>query len=570
MKKLLPLGLSDYKELRESNNYYVDKTLLIQDIQESGKAILVPRPRRFGKTLNLSMLYYFYTISESSNAHLFVDTEIWKFSEYRALQGAFPTIFITFKEIIETNFVGMLEEFHYVIAQEFKKHTYLLEGATLDDDEKSLFERISGRKATKLELKFSLSFLVQMLARYHKKRVILLIDEYDVPVQTGYLHGFYDEIIAFVRGLLTGPFKDQSNLEKGVITGNLAVAKAGIFSGLNNLTVLNITQERMAERFGFTQTEVDELLQYYELEAKRDEIRAWFNGYMFGETAGIFNPWSVLQCVFHNGRCKPYWSNTSDNLLLKRIIGGGSEAMKTDLELLFQNKPVIKPIEEMIVFPELHTKPNLVWSLLLYSGYLTYSQRRIKADKEEWFLVIPNKEILSMLSTLITDIFSGSILSGDAQKLLVDLTQGNVESFSDILQSFVENSMSAFDITNDEPERSYHLFVLGILVMLKDTYDIKSNRESGLGRYDIMIIPKNVRSPGIIIEFKKVRPDSKETLEIAAKKALDQILAKNYQQELTQRGVQTIIAYGIAFERRSVFVKCMRIERGMAESCQAD
>ena len=266
MKKLLPLGIADYKELREGNYYYVDKTLLIQDINESGKVILVPRPRRFGKTLNLSMLYYFYNKVAANNVHLFIDTEIWKLKEYQDLQGAFPVIFITFREITQTNFASMQAWFQYVIAREFKNHAYLLDGKTLDADEKDRFVRISGERATEVDLGSSLEFLVRILARYHEKKVILLIDEYDIPVQMGYLHGFYDEIIALVKELLTGPFKDQRYLEKGVITGNLAIAKASIFSGLNNLIVLNITQTRMADRFGFTQNEVDELLQYYQLE----------------------------------------------------------------------------------------------------------------------------------------------------------------------------------------------------------------------------------------------------------------------------------------------------------------
>ena len=436
MKKLLPIGIANYKDLRDRNKYYVDKTLLIKDIEENGQVILVPRPRRFGKTLNLSMLYYFYTISESSNTHLFVDTEIWKLPEYHKLQGAFPVIFITFKAITQTNIASMQAKFQYVIAREFKKHSYLLNGTTLDADEKRHFKRISGERATEVDLGSSLEFLVQMLARYHNKKVIVLIDEYDIPIQIAYIHGFYDEIIAFVKELLTGPLKDQDDLEKGVVTGNLALAQASIFSGLNNFTVLNITNSIMADRFGFTQAEVDELLTYYELESKQDDIRAWYNGYKFGETAGIFNPWSVLQCILQKGRCKTYWSATSDNLLLKRIIGGGSEEMKADLERLLQNKPVIKTIEETIVFPDLQTKQDLVWSLLLYSGYVTYTQSRIIGDNEEWFLVIPNKEIATMLDTLITDIFRESILSGNAQKLLEDLTQGNVKSFSSPLTKF--------------------------------------------------------------------------------------------------------------------------------------
>ena len=259
MKKQLPLGIADYKELREGNNYYVDKTLLLKDIKESGKVVLVPRPRRFGKTLNLSMLYYFYTIAESSNTHLFVDTEIWKLPEYHKLQGTFPVIFITFKAISQTNVASMLTMFQYVIAREFKKHAYILDGTTLDATEKNRFSRISEEKATEVDLANSLEFLVRMLARYHEKKVILLIDEYDIPVQTAYIHGFYDEIVAFVKVLLIESLKDQSYLEKGVITGNLALAKAGIFSGLNNLSVFNITRTRMADRFGFTQAEVDEL-----------------------------------------------------------------------------------------------------------------------------------------------------------------------------------------------------------------------------------------------------------------------------------------------------------------------
>ncbi len=569
MKQLLPIGISDYKDLREKNYYYVDKTLLIQEVQENGQVILVARPRRFGKTLNLSMLRYFYEPSETTHS-LFSDTAIWKLPEYRQLQGAFPVIFISFRTITDTSFEDMLAQFAYVIAIEFDRHAYLLSGTILTSDEKDLFNKIISRRATGVDLGNSLEFLVRMLHKYHNKKVVVLIDEYDVPVQTAYIYNFYAQIIPFLKKLLTGALKDQEALEKGVVTGNLALAKAGIFTGLNNVDVFNLTRAQMSDKFGFTSQEMKALLSYYNFADRQDDIRTWYDGYRFGDTSGIFNPWSALKCIAAKGELDPYWTNTSDNILLKMLIGGASEDIKIDLESVLQKKPVRHRIEESIVFTDLSKKSNLMWSLLLYSGYLTYTHYEIINKAKEWFLIIPNDEIQKLLTDLVSDIFLESIVGKQAQNLLTALTSGNVKVFSTLLQSFVSTSMSTFDITADEPEKSYHLFVLGILVMIQDTYDVLSNRESGLGRYDIMLIPKNKQKPGVIIEFKKVWSNSNETLEATADKALNQIISLNYKQELENRGIDVIIAYGIAFEKKLVSVKCATFSKGKEVTCQSD
>jgi Predicted AAA-ATPase len=406
MKKLLPLGISDYKKLRESNAYYVDKTLLIKDIQERGKAILISRPYSFGKTVNLSMLYYFYANEASNNAPLFVDTEIWKLKEYHELQGAFPVIYLSFKEIAETHFAGQMAEFQYAIAQEFRKHAYLLEGPILDADEKGRFERISREKASALDLRVSLEFLVRMLARYHNKRVIVLIDDYDTPIQTAYLHGFYDETIAFVQRLFIGALKDQPDLEKGVIMGNFPVA------GLIDFSIFKVVDAIMADKFGFTQTEVNELLQYYQLEAKKDDIEQWYGNYTFGKTAGIFNPLSLLKCIHRGGRCEV---DIKDTFLLKKMITRGPADFTGDLIYLFQSQSVPGVIEHSIFFPTLLNNLNQIWSLLLFSGYLTYTQSRIKDGGSEWDLIIPNQEIEKMFKAIVRDIFE-QMLSGSPQR----------------------------------------------------------------------------------------------------------------------------------------------------------
>ncbi len=556
MKKV-PIGISDFKKVKSGNYYYVDKTMLIKDVFESGDVVLIARPRRFGKTLNLSMLRYYLTL-DGNHKDLFVDTQIWKHTSYRDLQGQFPVIFITFKNITQPTYESMLKKIEYTIAAEFKKFRYLLAGDVLEDDEKEMFNNIINRRALVDDLGSSLEFLVELLYKYHQKEVIILLDEYDVPLQTAYMNGMYDEVKPIMRELLTGAFKDQEMLEKGVITGNLTLAQAGIFTGLNNLDVFNVTDNEMADKFGFTSCEAQELLDYYHCK-NTQEIQDWYDGYTFGEAKGIFNPWSMLKCIAKKGKCKMYWVNTSDNFLLKKLIGSASEATKKDIETLLTGKSVRHTIEEAIVFKDLDTRFELIWSLLLFTGYLTYTSCDLSSQgTNECDLRIPNTEVALLYKSLITQIFIEAIPGQDAKKFLAALTEGETEEFSRLLQGFVLNNMSTFDLPDTEPERSYHLFILGLLAILIDQYEVTSNRESGLGRYDIMLIPKVARRPGIIIEFKR---GNDSDLEVAAQRALDQIVEKKYAAPLISKNISPIIAYGIGFKGKSLYVKSLSLSK---------
>lgn len=550
----LPIGISDFKELIDDNYYYVDKTLLVEEVIKSGKVVLITRPRRFGKTLNISMLRYFFEKSEQKNDYLFSSTKILTKPE-KTYQNTYPVIFLTFKNITETSFDAMYSTFAYTIGKEFSRHNYLLLGSDLDVHEKERFTRIMHAKGTETDLAVSLEFLSQMLHKHHKQKVIVLIDEYDVPVHTAYLHNFYDRVIDFLKRLLTAVLKDNEHLQKGVLSGILTLAKAGIFSGLNNIEVYDITRTPVSDKFGFTHEEVTELLHYYSLQDKAEGLAAWYDGYTFGETDKIYNPWSVLSCIKYDGSFEQYWANTSDNALVHRLIARATKSTKSELELIITNQSITKTISQSITFGDLDNDPDLIWSLLLFTGYLTYRSCEVKGGKKECALVLPNEEIKHIYFELIKAIFTKSVVGGQAQELLQSLIEGNNEYFSRLLQGFIVTSMSSFDIPQSEPEKSYHLFVLGLLVMLYDQYEIKSNRESGLGRYDILLIPKKTGTPstrGIIIEFKKAILG--ETLESAAQKALDQIIDKKYIAELQGRGIQSALAYGIAFEGKNVFV----------------
>lgn len=553
MKKL-PIGISDYKHLIEQNYYYVDKTDLIRAIWSiPGHVKLITRPRRFGKTLNLSMLKYFFEKTATNNEHLFTQTAIWSDDAMRALHGKFPVIFLTFKDIKESSWQRTYDKFAELIMYEFARHQSIVE-PHLTPFELKHYQSIVDGQATYVQLTKSLFFLSSILSRVYKQKVFVLIDEYDTPVYAAYVHGYYSYMIEFLRSLLSGVFKDNNYLEQGVLSGTLRIAKEGIFSGLNNFSVFGQLDQSFSEYFGFTHSDVTQVLAHYNLTEHARTISDWHNGYFCGTTS-LYNPWSVLNCVQNNGQVRPYWVNTSDNALIKKVIAYGQGTIKAELEILLSDVAIVKEIDEALIVPHLHNNEKAVWNLLYYSGYLTSIHHELLDGKDRCGLAIPNKEIKLLYTNLIHELFEQSLSSVKIQTLLQALTEGDIDLFTELLQEFIISSMSMFDFSDAEPEKSYHLFVLGLLVSLRTTHEVKSNRESGYGRYDIMIIPHDTAKLGIIIEFKKVFKYRSETLELACDRALEQIQEKEYAHELLGRGITNILALGIAFQGKKVCVK---------------
>ena len=420
MKKILPVGISNFKWLRDHDFYYVDKSLLVQDLAPKGRVVLMPRPRRFGKTLNLSMLRYFYEKSDTPTAYLFEDLKIWNHEEFRKEQGQYPVISVSFKQIFQDTYAGMMKRFANVIALECKRHPELGTSSALDEDEKECFKRLKTEKGSEFELANSLKFLTEVLYKHYNKEVILLIDEYDVPVQAAYIHGFYDELLLFLKELLTGAFKDNDRIEKGILTGIMTFAKAGIFTGLNNLDIYNLTDPKLADKFGFTSDEAEELLKYYEI-GNIENVKAWYSGYIFGETNGMFNPWSMIKCIERDGSLEIYGANSSENIVLKRMISRASSTTKSELEQLLTVSSIKKSIEESIIYPNIDKQQHLIWTVLLFSGYLTYTDYKIHNGKKVYNLVLPNKETEILYQDLLAQLFSNSVVDEAFVRALVSL-----------------------------------------------------------------------------------------------------------------------------------------------------
>jgi hypothetical protein len=553
-KKLIPVGIGDFKQLIDNDYVYVDKTLLIQELisKGEGKVALIPRQRRCGKTLNLSMLRYFFEKTEKDTSYLFRPFKIWQDKIYRKLQGKFPVIFISLKDVKHASWQETLESLRGLLAQAFRSHPYLLKDSVLDDAEKELYRTILYRQGSQPLCEESLYLLTQWLYRYHKEPVVLLIDEYDAPAHAAYVGGYYDQLIAFLRNWLSRCLKDSSLLKMGVLTGILRIAKESIFSGLNNVNTYTLLNESFRDKFGLTEPEVKDLLDEYELSDKWEAVRQWYNGYRIGSCDGIYNPWSVLKCIDEKGVLATYWVNTSDNALIKQLLTQGTDLFKMDIEELLKGNTIEKTIDEGIVFARLKTNADTLWSLLLFSGYLALAKTAVFGTPCQ--LRIPNREVETLYKSMILDWFKETIEEARYQQLLKSLTTGDIATFSEILQKFLLSSFSVFDVSTEESEKVYHSLVLGMLIGLIDRYEVRSNRESGLGRYDVSLIPKNPQELGLVMEFKKVSLETGD-LESACAAALQQIKERQYDVELRDRGIKRILHLGLAFQGKKVLIR---------------
>ncbi|HBL98557.1 TPA: AAA family ATPase [Candidatus Dependentiae bacterium] len=545
-KKQIPVGIDDFERLVEGNYYFADKSLLIKELLDSGAVVtLIPRPRRFGKTLNLSMLRYFFEKSEGSRGHLFKGLKLEQYPDCMKHQGQYPVIWLTFKDVKTDEWEVCYEKTCKVIGSEFKRHFDVI-SRSLSELEVQHVQKIIAGTASRALYENALLDLSLYLERTYKTRVMIFIDEYDAPIHAGYLKGYYNEVVSFMRGFMGAGLKGNSALNFSVLTGILRVAKESIFSGMNNLEVCSLVRKNYDDKFGFLEDEVAAMLSYFGLENQQDEVRAWYNGYQSGSFK-VYNPWSIINLVKNGGELQAYWVNTSDNALIKDLLRKSSIRMKEELEIIIKGGKVTKPLQENIVMPDLDANDEVVWIFLLFCGYLTFENYRLEGRTRMAELSVPNEEVMQVYETSFKNWFESSVNRGEFQRMLENLVAGQPESFKKNFERFSLTTLSYFDIQGDQPELFYHALVLGMLASLSNSYDVRSNRESGYGRYDVVFIPKDHSKPGIVLEFKAVDLDKKETLEIAAKKALKQIEDNKYETELRALGLKKILKLGIAF-----------------------
>ncbi|NFL35833.1 AAA family ATPase [Clostridium botulinum] len=556
MKKNIQVGTSDFREIIKENYYFVDKSLLIKEfLENSAKVILTPRPRRFGKTLNMSMLKYFFDIeNKDENKDLFKGLEIENEEEIMKMQGAYPVIFLTFKNEKHLSFENLQEGLIILFSDLYRKYDYLLESNKILDIDKKEIERFIAKKVTPIECLNGLNNLMRLLNKHYDKKVIVLIDEYDVPIQESYLRGYYEEAIVLIRNILTAALKDNVYLEKSLVTGILRVAKESIFSGLNNIEVDSILGINFNDKFGFTEEQVINLLEYYNLSEKSDEVKKWYNGYIFGGKI-IYNPWSVLNYIKNNEiGFMPYWINSSSNDLIKRLLSNGNEETKKNLEELIKGNSIKKIVDDHVVMKDVEDDEENLWGFLTLSGYLKPVKKELIDGELECELKIPNNEVLIFYRKLIKKWFKESLTSKKYAIMLNALVTGDVETFGGFFKNFVLNNISYFDVSGEEPEKVYHAFVLGMIVSLSDKYEVKSNKESGYGRYDVMLIPKDTSKLGIIMEFKKIDDFMSKSIEKGIEEALNQIEENKYEAELKERNISNILKLAIVFKGKKIEV----------------
>ncbi|MFG6329250.1 MAG: ATP-binding protein [Lachnospiraceae bacterium] len=558
-KAPIPTGIEFYKEMISEGYYYVDKTLLIRDLlANKNKVTLFTRPRRFGKTLSQSMLRTFFekeiltdgTVAD--NSIYFQGKKIMETGkEYTKHMGQYPVIFLSLKSAkqptYEMAFLSIADE----IRKEYKRHSYLLDDSDITEGVKERYSSLLNMKADHVTYARAVAFLSECLEAFHKQKVIILLDEYDVPLENAYFKGFYDEMVSFICSLFESALKTNESLKFAIITGCLRISKESVFTGLNNLKVVSVLDETYAEYFGFTQNEIDSFLEAYGIIQKRDEVKRWYNGYLFGSTE-VYNPWSVNNYVYdiiHKNTVfpKPYWSNTSSNSIVHELIENIDDNTRNELEGLARGGTIEKPVHEDITYSDIYKSQDNLWNFLFFTGYLKAVEKSFMGQQIYLSMTIPNEEILYIYVYHIQEWFNKRVKTTDFSGLYKAIINGNTKIFEEYLREQLHESISFMD----SAENFYHGFLLGILGGLQG-YEKLSNRESGEGRYDIVLKPYDERQPAIILELKRVQRFTE--MENMCQEALQQIDDKHYDASLVDEGYMVIRKYGICFCKKSCMI----------------
>lgn len=564
MARTVAIGIQDYADIIKNNYFYIDKTNFIKEWWEGGDSVtLIARPRRFGKTLNLNMLDYFFSNKHARRSDLFEGLSIWQEQKYRDLQGTYPVISLTFADIKSRDYDSVRREINYVLVNLYEKNAFLKDSDVLSDSEKEYFKTIR-LDMDEVTAGKAIHKMCDFMYRYYGKKVIVLLDEYDTPMQEAWMYGFWEKLVSFTRTLFNSTFKTNPYLEKALMTGITRVSKESIFSDLNNLEVVTVTSDKYATAFGFTEEEVFAGLDECGLSHEKEGVKKWYDGFVFGHHKDIYNPWSMLNFL-DKGRYGTYWANTSSNGLVSKLIREGSKNIKLAFETLVRGESIVCSIDEQIVFSQLYQRENAIWSLLLASGYLKVKNFQALETVEtgsypEYELELTNREVQHMFLCMVNDWFYES--GENYGEFLKALLAGDLECMNVYMNEMTMSIFSYFDTGSSSDrvasERFYHGFVLGLLAELRGKYYITSNRESGLGRYDVTLEPVDSNKDAIILEFKVYNPNKEKCLEDTVAAALQQIDEKQYEANLKSKGfpAERIRKYGFAFEGKKVLIGC--------------